>query len=230
MFGFIETFYFVPVNARVKQYVGEFVGTFFLVLVGTGSIVLNDFTQGRITHLGISIAFGGIVTLMIYAFGKWSGAHINPAVTLGFWVSNKMDTKYVKPYLVFQLLGACLASLVLMISFPENETLGATLPVAGIPQSALLEFGLTAFLMLVILVFSSTLKSLKPYAAFAIGATVGLEAYFAGPYTGASMNPARSIAPALFSGQYEGLWLYIFATTLGAILVAYAWKIFRKSS
>ena len=89
MFGFIETFYFVPLNPRVKQYVGEFLGTFFLVLVGTGAIVLNDYTQGRVTHLGISFAFGGVVTAMIYAFGKWSGAHINPAVTIAFWVGRR---------------------------------------------------------------------------------------------------------------------------------------------
>ena len=230
MFGFIETFYFVPLNPRVKQYVGEFLGTFFLVLVGTGAIVLNDYTQGRVTHLGISFAFGGVVTAMIYAFGKWSGAHISPAVTIAFWVGRKMETKFVAPYLLFQLLGAFLASIVLKIVFPDNETLGATLPVAGITESAWIEFGLTAFLMLVILVFSSTIEALKPYAAIAIGATVGLEAYFAGPYTGASMNPARSIAPAVFSGQYEGIALYIFATTIGAVLIAYTWNIIIKEA
>lgn len=206
----------------MKKFLAELIGTFVLVLVGTGAIVVNQHTNGAITHLGISIAFGLIVTLMIYAFGKVSGAHMNPAVTIAFAVNKNFRWKDVSPYVLAQIIGALLASFVLKLFFPANELLGATLPSGSATQSFFLELLLTFILMLVIFISPSKL------AAITIGLTVGLEAYFAGPICGASMNPARSIGPALISGHYEFLWLYIFAPIIGATLAVFVNKFKRK--
>lgn len=194
----------------MKKYLAEAVGTFALVFCGTGAIVLNQHTNGAVTHLGISAAFGLIVLGMIFVFGKISGAHLNPAVSLALASKNSINWKEAAPYIVAQITGALVASLVLKLLFPANELLGTTLPAGTATQSFFLELGLTFILMMVILRTSGTL------GIIAIGLTVGLEAYFAGPICGASMNPARSIGPALISGHSEFLWLYILAPIAGA--------------
>lgn len=206
----------------MKKYLAEATGTFFLVLFGTGAIVLNQHTNGAVTHLGISATFGLIVLLMIFVFGKISGAHLNPAVTLAFASNKSFEWKQVAPYVVSQLAGALTASLVLKLSFPENDLLGATLPAGSTIQSFFLELLLTFILMMVILRTSGT------FGVIAIGLTVGLEAYFAGPICGASMNPARSIGPALVSGHCEFLWLYILAPVIGAVLAVFINKLMSK--
>jgi len=195
----------------MKKYLAEFTGTFFLVLIGTGAIVIDQHSNGAVTHLGISAAFGLIVLAMIFVFGKTSGAHLNPAVSLAFVINKTFNLKELIPYLLSQFSGALIASFVLKISFPANEFLGTTLPAGSVMQSFFLEVVLTFILMMVILRTSGT------FGIIAIGLTVGLEAYFAGPFCGASMNPARSIGPALISGHTEHLWLYIIAPTLGAL-------------
>jgi aquaporin NIP len=205
----------------MKKFLAEVIGTFALVLVGTGAIVVDQHTNGAVTHLGISIAFGLIVTLMIYAFGKVSGAHMNPAVTLAFAVNKNFRWRDVSPYVLAQIIGALLASFSLKLFFPRNELLGTTLPSGSAIQSFFLELLLTFILMLVIFISPSKL------AAITIGLTVGLEAYFAGPICGASMNPARSIGPALISGHCEFLWLYIFAPIIGAVLAVFVNKFKR---
>jgi aquaporin NIP len=205
----------------MKKFFAELIGTFVLVLVGTGAIVVNQHTNGAVTHLGISATFGLIVTLMIYAFGKISGAHMNPAVTLAFAVNKNFRWKDVSPYVLAQIIGALLASFSLKLFFPANELLGATLPSGSAMQSFFLELLLTFILMLVIFISPSKL------AAITIGLTVCLEAYFAGPICGASMNPARSIGPALISGHSEFLWLYIFAPIIGATLAVFVNKFKR---
>lgn len=205
----------------MKKFLAEVVGTFALVLFGTGAIVVNQHTNGAITHLGISIAFGVIVTLMIYAFGKVSGAHMNPAVTLAFAVNKNFRWRDVSPYIVAQISGALLASFVLKLFFPANELLGTTLPSGSAIQSFFLELLLTFVLIIVIFISPSKIE------AIAIGLTVGLEAYFAGPICGASMNPARSIGPALISGHCEFLWLYISAPIIGSVLAVFVNKFKR---
>lgn len=205
----------------MKKFLAEVIGTFTLVLVGTGAIVVDQHTNGAVTHLGISISFGLIVTLMIYAFGKVSGAHMNPAVTLAFAVNKNFRWRDVSPYVLAQIIGALLASFSLKLIFPTNELLGTTLPSGSAMQSFFLELLLTFILMLVIFISPSKL------AAITIGLTVGLEAYFAGPICGASMNPARSIGPALISGHCEFLWLYIFAPSIGATLAGFVNKFKR---
>jgi len=202
----------------MKRVLAEFLGTFFLVFAGTGAIVINDVTGGAIGHVGVAFTFGLVVLAMIHAFGDVSGAHLNPAVTLGFAAARRFAWREVPVYLMAQLAGAFAASGLLKVMFPMAGTLGATLPAGSVAQSFTLEVVLTAALMLVILSLSTGAKEKGITAGIAIGATVGLEAMFAGPICGASMNPARSLAPALVSGRIEHLWLYPVAAILGALL------------
>lgn len=202
----------------MKKYLSELIGTYGLVFCGTGAIIINDITGGAITHAGIAITFGLIVTAMIYAFGDISGAHINPAVTIAFWFSGRFPGKKALPYVMSQLTGALLASGTLKLLFPGHLTLGATFPRNSAMQSFFLELILTFFLMLVIINVSTGSKEKGTMAGIAIGSVVLLEAMFAGPICGASMNPARSIAPALLSGQIQHLWIYIAAPAAGAVL------------
>ena len=206
----------IAVIKVMKKYIAEFIGTFALVFCGTGAIVINQETNGVITHAGIAITFGLIVMSMIYALGNISGCHINPAVTIAFTIAKRFPAKEVLPYLISQLAGAFLASVTLKYLFPHNETLGATLPSGTALQSFILEFILTFFLMLVIINVATGSKEQGMFAGLAIGAVVLLEAMFAGPVCGASMNPARSIAPAVVSGHIENLWVYIAAPISGA--------------
>jgi aquaporin NIP len=202
----------------MNKYIAEVLGTFALVFCGTGAIVINEQSAGVITHVGVAITFGLIVMAMIYALGDISGAHMNPAVTIAFTVANRFPLKQVLPYIISQAIGGVLASLTLKCLFPSNQTLGATLPAGSAFQSFVLEFILTFFLMLVIINVATGSKEQGMFAGLAIGSTVLLEAMFAGPISGASMNPIRSMAPALVSGHTEHLWVYIMAPLLGALL------------
>jgi aquaporin Z len=202
----------------MKPYWAELFGTFALVFAGTGAIVINDVTGGSVTHVGVSLTFGLIVTAMIYTLGNVSGAHLNPAVTFGFWVSGRFAGQKVLPYVVSQCAGALLASGLLRLLFPQHANLGATIPAGSTSQSFGLEIILSFLLMFVILNVSVGAKETGVMAGVAIGAVVGLEALFAGPITGASMNPARSLAPALVSGHLRPLWIYLVAPVLGAYL------------
>lgn len=206
----------------MKKYLSEFIGTYGLVFAGTGAIIVNDITGGIVTHVGVAITFGLIVMAMIYSFGEISGAHINPAVTIGFWFSGRFEGHLVIPYIISQLAGAFFASATLKFLFPEHVSLGTTLPAGTEMQSFILEIILTFFLMLVIINVSTGSKEIGVMAGMAIGVTVLLEAMFAGPITGASMNPARSIAPAVLSGNLTHLWIYVAAPTLGALLAIFA--------
>lgn len=202
----------------MRIYLSEAIGTFFLVFAGTGAIIVNDLSQGAITHAGIAMTFGLIVTVLIYALGDISGAHFNPAVTFGFWVAKRFPGRRVLPYFGSQLFGALLASLLLKFLFPTHLTLGTTLPQGPLVQSFILECLLTCLLALVILNVTSGAKEKGLLAGVAIGGTVGLEALFAGPICGASMNPFRSLAPALVSHHLNGIWIYLVAPFIGAIL------------
>jgi aquaporin NIP len=202
----------------MKRYFLELFGTFALVFCGAGAIVMNDASGGTVTHVGIALTFGLIVMAMIYSIGAQSGAHINPAVTIAFWASGTFDKKDVFPYVAAQITGAVLASTVLYCLFPEHATQGATLPLNSYSQAFVIEVLLSFILMFVIVNVSEGSKETGKMAGIAIGGVVALEALFAGPITGASMNPARSIGPALFSGELQYLSLYSAAPIVGMLL------------
>ena len=208
----------------MRKYVAEAIGTFALLFCGTGAIVINGETGGAVSHVGIAITFGFIVMAMIYTLGSTSGAHLNPAVTIAFTLAGRFPAKEVVPYIVSQLAGAIAASGTLRLLFPVNETLGATLPAGTAMQSFVMELLLTFFLMLVIINVATGSKEQGMFAGLAIGSTVLLEAMFAGPICGASMNPIRSLSPALVSVHLEHLWLYIIAPIGGAALAIPVWK------
>ncbi|MBS1585462.1 MAG: aquaporin [Bacteroidetes bacterium] len=208
----------------MRKYVAELIGTFALVFCGTGAIVIDHASGGAVTHVGIAITFGLIVMSMIYALGSISGAHLNPAVSIAFTVAGRFPLKQLGPYIISQLAGALFASFTLRFLFPADKLLGATLPAGSDMQSFMLEFLLTFFLMLVIVNVASGSKEQGMFAGLAIGSVVALEAMFAGPICGASMNPARSFAPAIVSGHMEHLWLYIAAPVAGSVLAVPVWK------
>ncbi len=202
----------------MKKLFAEFLGTFALVFAGTGAIIINHASHGAISHAGIALTFGLIVLAMIYTFGDVSGAHLNPAVTTAFAAAGRLPWHDVPGYVAAQVTGAFAASILLRVLFPDDATLGATLPAGSASQSFILEIVLTFLLMLVILSVSTGAKEKGITAGIAIGAVIGLEAMFAGPISGASMNPVRSLAPAVVSGRLDHLWLYLFGPLLGALL------------
>ena len=212
----------------MKKWCAEFIGTFSLVFAGTGAIIINDASGGTITHVGIALTFGLVVLAMIYTVGDISGAHLNPAVTVGFWAARRLPGREVLPYITSQIAGALLASALLRFLFPGNALLGATLPAGPERQSFVLEIVLTFMLMLTILNVSTGAKEKGITAGIAVGAVIALEAMFAGPVSGASMNPARSLAPALLSGHLTHLWIYLIAPPIGAVLAMFACRCVRE--
>lgn len=214
----------------MRKYVAEAVGTFGIVFCGTGAIIINQETGGIITHVGVAITFGLIVMAMIYTLGNISGAHLNPAVSIAFAVAKRFPANELLPYIGSQAIGGFVASITLKFLFPDNELLGATLPQGSAFQSFVLEFILTFFLMLVIINVAAGSKEQGMFAGLAIGSTVLLEAMFAGPISGASMNPVRSLAPAIISGHMEHFWIYLSATVLGAVAAIPLWKYLTTNS
>jgi aquaporin NIP len=202
----------------LQQTAAEAFGTFCLVFAGTGAIVIDEVSGGAITHVGVAMTFGLVVLAMIYAVGDISGAHLNPAVTIGFVAAGRLNPKRAIPYVAAQLVGALAASYLLRLLFPNNKMLGATLPTGSPLQSLILETVLTAILMLVILSVSTGAQEKGITAGIAVGAVIALEAMFAGPICGASMNPARSLAPAIASGHLEHVWIYLAGPIAGALL------------
>lgn len=208
-----------------QEAIAEGVGTFILVFAGTGAVMVNQISGGAVTHLGISFVFGAVVAALIYATGHISGAHFNPAVTLAFWASGFFPRRKVLPYILAQLVGAIAASALLLIALGSVANLGATLPLKGNwLQSLVLETVLTFILMFVILGSGLDRRSPIGFAGLAIGLTVGLEAAFMGPITGASMNPARSFGPALVGGIWQHHWVYWVAPILGAQLAVLVYR------
>ncbi|MEE9437654.1 MAG: MIP/aquaporin family protein [Saprospiraceae bacterium] len=208
-----------------KKYLAEFIGTFALVLCGTGSIIVNQHSEGALGLLGIALAFGFIITSMIYIFGPISGSHINPAVTIALLVGKLMSLKDSVYYIIFQIFGAIAASSLLVYLFPDNLTLGATLPSGSASQSFIIEVVCTFFLMLTILgITSQKSKESVALAGIVIGFIVMGLIMLSGPISGGSFNPARSIGPALLSGNVSSLWIYLIAPTFGAILATFTWQ------
>jgi aquaporin Z len=212
----------------IKKCGAEFIGTFALVFAGTGAIVINETSGGAVTHVGISLTFGLIVLAMIYAVGDISGAHLNPAVSLGFFAARRFPLHKLVPYVFSQCAGAFAASGTLYFLFPQNTTLGVTQPAGSAAQSFVLELILTAILMFVILSVSTGAAEKGITAGIAVGSVIGLEAMFAGPICGASMNPARSLAPAVVSLHLSSLWIYLIAPIFGALLAVLGCRCVRE--
>jgi aquaporin NIP len=213
--------------SMTRQCAAEFFGTFALVFAGTGAIVINLASNGVITHAGVALTFGLIVLAMIYTVGDVSGAHLNPAVTIGFFTARRFPGRAVVPYVASQMLGATAGSLLLRFLFTQDPTLGMTLPAGGAAESFILEVALTFILMWVILSVSTGAQEKGITAGIAVGSVIALEGMFAGPISGASMNPARSLGPALVALRFDGLWIYFVATTLGAVLAVPLCRVIR---
>ena len=204
----------------------EFVGTYALVTAGCGAIVVNAMT-GALTHVGIAGTFGLIVMVMIAATGHLSGAHFNPAVTCAFALTRHFPWPDVPWYVGAQLGGAICGAATLRVLFGPVANLGATLPSGSAGQSFGLELLLTAVLMFVIMAVATDTRAVGQLAALAIGATVALDALWAGPISGASMNPARSFGPALLTGTWQAHWVYWLGPLLGASCGALLYQLLR---
>jgi len=211
----------------MRKLLAEGLATFALVFAGAGAIVVDDVSGGAVSHVGVSLTFGLVVMAMIHAVGDVSGAHMNPAVTIGFYVSRRFPGSQVAPYVASQVAGAVAASLLLRALFPAHEMLGATLPAGPPVQSLALEYVTTAMLMFVILGVATGAKEQGITAGIVVGGAVALGALFAGPVSGGSMNPARSIGPALVSGHLSALWLYVAAPIGGAVSAVVACRYVR---
>lgn len=206
----------------------EFIGTFAMVFCGTAAMAVNE-TTGAVAHEGVAITWGLIVMVMIYAFGGHSGAHFNPAVTVSFALANRFEWKKVPSYVITQALGAIAASITVKSVLPESELIGATIPTIPHLSAFWLELLLSFFLMLVILHISTGSKEIGPVAGVAVGSVILLEAMFAGPLTNASMNPVRSLGPALIGNHWEPMWLYLTAPFAGMAIAVFIFKIFVNS-
>jgi len=213
--------------ARLRPLLAEGIGTFALVFAGTGAVIIDAETGGGVGHVGVGLTFGLIIMVMIYAVGHISGAHFNPAVTIAFAIGRHFPWTDVPRYAAAQLIGALAASVTLRALFGDLAQLGATVPAESVGQSFALEVVLTFFLMFVITSVATDVRAIGQAAVIAIGGTVGLEAMFAGPISGASMNPARSLAPALVSWTWDAQWLYLIAPVVGAVVGVLAYQAVR---
>jgi aquaporin NIP len=223
-------------SARVEQArpglgrraAAEGLAAFALVFAGCGAIVANVQYHGALGAVGVSLVFGLIIMVMIYATGHLSGAHINPAVTVAFTLSRHLPARDAAAYVAAQLVGAAAGAFVLLAVWPDQPAeLGATRPSVGVGSALVYELLLTAFLMFVIMAVATDTRAVGAAAAIAIGGTVGLDALFGGPVTGASMNPARSFGPALAAGDWHDFWLYVIGPLVGAALGAFAYQLVR---
>lgn len=207
----------------------EALGTFFLVLIGPGAAMVDAYSAGQLGTVGIGLAFAFVVTAMIYALGHLSGAHINPAVTLGFWSVGRFPSGEVVPYIVAQCSGGVAASLVLRATLGPVGNLGATLPRISVPSAFVIEWLLSFALMFVIMAVATDDRVAGGFAAIAVGLTVGFCALMGGPITGASMNPARSLGPAVVGGLWQGHWLYWVAPVSGMMAAGWTYDFLRRA-
>jgi MIP family channel proteins len=216
-------------NAGVRRAIAEGIGTYFLVLIGPGAVMVDAYSGGALGGVGIGLAFAFVVTAMIFALGHLSGAHINPAVTIAFWSVRRFPGQEVMPYLISQCSGAVLAAFTLRALLGPAGSMGATLPVVGIWQSLVVETLFSFVLMLVIMAVATDDRVADGFAAIAVGLTVGFCALL-GPLTGSSMNPARSFGPAVAGGGWFGHWLYWVGPMVGMLAAARVYDFLRHTA
>ena len=202
------------------KYIAEFIGTFALVFVGTGSVIVNEETGNSLGLIGVSIVFGVTVSGMMYALGSISGAHINPAVTIAFYSNKGISKKDAILYVLAQVIGAIAASFVLQSIFPNNRNLGGTIPSESNLSAGIIEFVATFLLLLTLLgITHSQHKKIKPFAGLLIGLLITGLIFVAGPISGGSFNPARSLGPVIISGNFSSAtWIYLFFPIMGGLL------------
>src|SRR2546423_12164858 len=211
-----------------RRVVAEGLAAFALVFAGCGAIITESVHHGTLGSIGIALAFGLAIMVMVYATGHLSGAHINPAVTIAFTLTRHFPVRDAFAYVAAQCAGAIAGALVLLAAWPSKPgSLGATVPGAGVGTALVYELVLTAILMFVIMAVATDTRAVGAAAAIAIGGTVGLDALFGGPVTGASMNPARSLGPALVAGEWHDLWIYLAGPIAGSALGAFAYQLVR---
>jgi aquaporin NIP len=214
-----------------RRALAEALAAFALVFAGCGAIVADGRYDGALGTVGVSLVFGLIIMVMIYATGHLSGAHINPAVTIAFTLTRHFPAREALAYVGSQVAGATAGALALLAVWTDKPAdLGSTVPSVGAGSAFVYELVLTAFLMFVIVAVATDTRAVGAAAAIAIGGTVGLDALFGGPVTGASMNPARSFGPALASGTWTDFWIYVTAPIAGAALGALAYQLVRGES
>jgi aquaporin NIP len=211
-----------------RRATAEAFAAFALVFAGCGAIVANDRYDGALGAVGVSLVFGLIIMAMIYATGHLSGAHINPAVTVAFTLTRHFAVRDASAYIAAQLAGALAGALLLLAVWPDQpDQLGATVPSVGAGGAFVYETILTALLMFVIMAVATDTRAVGAAAAIAIGGSVGLDALFGGPVTGASMNPARSFGPALAASEWSDFWVCVAGPLAGAALGAFAYQLVR---
>jgi aquaporin NIP len=209
----------------MKKYLSEFLGTFILLFVGTGAVIVNQQTNGALGLQGIAAVWGFAIIALVYAFGDISGTHINAAVTIAFAADKRFEWKEVPPYLLSQFAGAILASILLHFLFPNDKTLGATFPSGTEMQSFILEVVMMFILMMIILRVSTGAKEKGITAGIAIGGTVWFLVLFGGPISGTSLNPGRSLAPAIIIQDFHCIWIYLLAPVVGSLLAVIVHRI-----
>jgi MIP family channel proteins len=206
----------------------ETIGTFMLVVIGPGAAAVNLHTQGAVSHVGVALSFAFVIVAGVYALGHISGAHFNPAVTAGFWLSRRFPGREVLPYVAAQLAGATAGAGLLRVVLGPDARGAATVPSVPIPSALAVELVLTFFLMLVIMAVATDHRVASPVAGLAVGLTVGFDALMGGPLTGASMNPARTFGPAAATGVWTAHWLYWLGPLLGSGLGVLIYGYLRK--
>jgi MIP family channel proteins len=212
----------------MPRLVAEAVGTFMLVVIGPGAAAVNLHTQGAVSHVGVALSFAFVIVAGVYALGHISGAHFNPAVTAGFWLSGRFPGRELIPYILAQLSGAMAGALLLRLLVGVDARAAATVPSVPVSSAFLLETVLTFFLMLVVMAVATDHRVASPAAGLAVGLTVGFDALMGGPLTGASMNPARSFGPAVAAGIWTAHWLYWAGPLLGSGLAVVVYGYLRK--
>ena len=217
-------------TSLLNKLAAEFTGTFVLVLAGTGAVVANEVSGGAVSHVGIALAFGLAILTMAYAVGDVSGGHFNPAVTMGLWLARKFPGRSVGAYVGAQTAGALVASATLWCLFGNVASLGATTPAGPLAQSFAIEALATAALMFVVLNVTSGSKETGAFGGVAVGAVITLGVMFAGPVSGGSMNPARSLAPAVLTGNLGTLWVYLAGPLAGAAAAVGMWRVTRPAA